>query len=139
MQHHSSLQGKTALITGGGRGIGLAIALRFAEAGANIVVVTKENSINSANRLSSIAEQIKAVGAKTLVIDADLSDPNAIDQAVHSAISQFGSLDILVNNVSAFCFTGTLETSIEQFDRMPSIRVCHSSKIYLHPVFQVKK
>lgn len=116
----STLKGKTVLITGASRGIGLAIALRCAADGANIVVFANEARLPN---LASTAEQIQAAGGVPLVLDVDVRDGNAIKQAVTEAINRFGIIDILINNTSAFCFTDTLHTSIEEFDKLISTNV----------------
>jgi citronellol/citronellal dehydrogenase len=106
------IQGKIVIITGGSRGIGQAIALRYAAAKANIVVITKDSPEN----IEDMADQIVAAGGQILALSADVSDYNAIKQAVAQAIARFGSVDILVNNTSATCLTDILHTTPEQFD-----------------------
>jgi citronellol/citronellal dehydrogenase len=108
------LEDKTVIITGGSRGIGQAIALRFATAKANIVVVTKD----SLETIQDVSNQILVAGGKPLVLNLDISNDDAIQEAVNQAISQFGSIDILVNNTSATCLTDILHTTLEQFDRV---------------------
>lgn len=114
-----SLKGKTVLITGGSQGIGQAIALRYAAAGANIVVATKDSPEN----IQSTADQIHAVGGQALVLPVNVSDENEIKQAVIETATRFGGIDALVNNTSATCFTHALQTLPEQFDLVISTSV----------------
>lgn len=88
------LEGKTALVTGASRGIGRAIALGLAEAGANVAV----NYAGSREKAEKVAEEIEKMGAKALVIQSDVSDDESVRGMVKEVIGQFGSLDILVNN-----------------------------------------
>jgi citronellol/citronellal dehydrogenase len=106
------LKGKTILITGASRGIGHAIALRYAAAGANIVAASKDSPEN----LREAADQITASGGQVLALDCDVCDYHAIKQAVAQAVDRFGGIDVLVNNTSATCFTDTLHTLPEHFD-----------------------
>ena len=119
-----SLAGKTILITGGNRGIGYAIGLRCAKAEANIVIVAKEKlAQDSSASIYKVTEQMIAAGGKALPLDVDVSDKDAIKSAVSATVTQFGGVDILINNVSTFCFTDTLNTSPEQFDLLCSVNV----------------
>lgn len=113
------LKGKTVLITGGSQGIGQAIALRYAAAGANIVIATKDSPEN----IQSTIDQIHAAGGQGLILPVDISDENAIKQAVAEAVAKFGGIDALVNNTSATCFTNTLQTLPDQFDLIVSTSV----------------
>ena len=113
------LRGKTILITGSSRGIGQAIALRYAGAGANIVVVTKDSPAN----IQIVADQIIAAGGQVLPLNIDVCDELEIKRAVAEAVAHFGGIDALVNNTSATCFTDTLHTLPEKFDLMISTSV----------------
>ncbi len=106
------MKNKTILITGAGQGIGLAIALRFAKEGANIVMLTKE----TAEKIQHAADQITAAGGHVLPLNVDVCDHQALQQAVSQAAAHFGGIDILINNTSATIFTDTLQTRPEQFD-----------------------
>ena len=112
----SMLQGKTILITGASRGIGQAIALRYAADGANIVILTKDSPEN----IQSAADQMLKAGGNVLALDVDVRDHHEIKKAVAKTVARFGGIDILVNNTSATCFTNTLDTSSEQFDLVVS-------------------
>ncbi|MFG1994895.1 SDR family NAD(P)-dependent oxidoreductase [Actinoplanes sp. NPDC048988] len=89
---------KVALVTGGGRGIGAAVALRLAEGGADIAL-TYHHDQDSAE---AVADRIKAVGRRALALRADSADPTAVIGAVDRAAGELGRLDILVNNAGAF-------------------------------------
>jgi citronellol/citronellal dehydrogenase len=108
----SKLERKTVVITGGSRGIGQAIALRFAADKANLVILTKDTLEN----IKQTADQIIAAGGQALVLNMDISDERAIKEAVSKGIERFGAVDILVNNTSATCFADTVHTLPEQFD-----------------------
>lgn len=113
------LKEKTVLITGASQGIGLAIALRFAEGGYNIVIVTKDSPEN----IDHAVEQITALGGVVLPLAIDVRDHNDLKEAVARAVDRFGGIDVLVNNTSATCFNDTLHTSYEQFDLVVSTSV----------------
>ncbi len=119
----STFTGKTILITGGSRGIGQAIGLRFAAAGANIVILAKEELKNPAANIYVTADQINAAGGKALPLIVDVTDDNAMELAIDEAITQFGNLDVLINNVSAFCFTDTINIQPEKFDSLISVNI----------------
>src|SRR5579885_344559 len=119
-----SLAGKTVIITGGSRGIGKAIGLRFAKAGSNIVIIAKdEQTPRPEDNMQTAADEMIAAGGKVLALDVDVRDTEAVKSAVNKAVQQFGSLDVLINNVSAFCFTDTINTVPDQFDLMFSVNV----------------
>lgn len=91
-----SLSGKTALITGGGRGIGRAIALVFAEAGADVAVTSR-----TAEQVGLVAAEIEAAGRTGLALVCDVADSSQVDSAVDEATKRLGKIDILVNNAGA--------------------------------------
>ena len=107
-----TLKGKTILVTGASRGIGEAIALRYASAGANIVIVSKD----SPEALQDAASRMIAAGGQVLALNIDVTDVNALKLAVAEAVERFGSIDVLVNNTSATVFTDVLHTTPEKFD-----------------------
>lgn len=114
-----SVKQKTILITGASQGIGLAIALRFAACGSNIVILTKDTAAN----IDHAAEQVASVGGESLALEVDVCNDNEIKQAVAKAVTRFGGIDVLINNTSATCFTDTLHTLPEQFDLVISTSV----------------
>jgi citronellol/citronellal dehydrogenase len=120
-----SLQGKRIFITGGSRGIGLAIALRAARDGASIAIAAKTTEPNPKlpGTIFTAAEEIKAAGGNALAIQCDLRDESQIAAAVGQAASEFGGIDILINNASAINLTRTEETPAKRFDLMFDVNV----------------
>jgi len=119
------LSGKKIFVTGGSRGIGLAIALRAARDGASIAIAAKTAEVNPKlpGTIYSAAEEIKAAGGKALPIQCDLRDENAIEAAVAQAAQEFGGIDILINNASAINLTKTEATPAKRFDLMFDVNV----------------
>ena len=120
-----SLQGKRIFITGGSRGIGLAIALRAARDGASVAIAAKTAEPNPKlpGTIYSAAEEIKAAGGTALPIQCDLRDETQIAAAVAQAAAEFGGIDILINNASAINLTRTEETPAKRFDLMFDVNV----------------
>ncbi|MGH8443891.1 MAG: SDR family oxidoreductase [Solimonas sp.] len=118
-----SLKGKTLFITGGSRGIGLAIAVRAAQDGANVVVAAKtgEPHAKLPGTIYSAAEDIERVGGKALPILCDLRDEAQLAAAVEKTVATFGGIDVLINNASAISLTGTLQTDMKKYDLMNGI------------------
>jgi citronellol/citronellal dehydrogenase len=119
----ADLRGKTLFITGASRGIGLAIALRAARDGANIVIAAKttEPHPKLPGTIFTAAREIEAAGGQALAVATDIRFEDQVQAAVAAAVTRFGGLDILVNNASAISLTGTLETPIKRFDLMMGI------------------
>jgi len=120
-----SLAGKKIFITGGSRGIGLAIALRAAADGASIAIAAKtaEENPKLPGTIFSAAKEIEAAGGTALPIQCDIRDEDAIEAAVNKAATQFGGLDILINNASAINLTPTEKTPAKRFDLMFDVNV----------------
>ena len=120
-----SLAGKRIFITGGSRGIGLAIALRAATDGASIAIAAKtaEENPKLPGTIFSAAKEIEAAGGTALPIQCDIRDEAAIEAAVAKAATQFGGLDILINNASAINLTPTEKTPAKRFDLMFDVNV----------------
>jgi citronellol/citronellal dehydrogenase len=120
-----NLQGKTLVITGASRGIGLAIAERAARDGANIVLLAKtvEPNPKLPGTLASAAAAVQAAGGQALAVQTDIRDENAVAAAVQAAIDRFGGIDILVNNASAISLTPTPATPMKRFDLMFGVNV----------------
>jgi len=118
-----SLAGKTLFITGASRGIGLAIALRAARDGANIVIAAKtaEPHKKLPGTIYSAAEEVEQAGGQALPLVVDVREPDSVDAAVAAAIARFGGIDICVNNASAIQLTGTLQTDIRRYDLMNQV------------------
>lgn len=121
----STLAGKKIFITGGSRGIGLAIAKRAAADGAKVAIAAKttEPHPKLPGTIYTAAEEIEAAGGKALPIQCDLRDENQIASAVTQAAEAFGGLDIVINNASAINLTPTLQTPAKRFDLMFSVNV----------------
>jgi citronellol/citronellal dehydrogenase len=118
-----ALAGKTLFITGGSRGIGLAIALRAAEDGANIVIAAKTTEANPKlpGTIYSAAREIEQAGGKALAVACDIRSEEDVLAAVDAAVRQFGGIDICVNNASAISLTGTEATEMKRFDLMHQV------------------
>jgi 7-alpha-hydroxysteroid dehydrogenase len=100
------LDDKVAVITGAGRGLGAAIALAFAEAGADVLIASRTES-----QLEAVAEQVRAVGRRAQVVAADLAHPESTAKLAGQAVEAFGKLDIVVNNVGGTMPNTLLTTS----------------------------
>jgi citronellol/citronellal dehydrogenase len=120
-----SLAGKKIFVTGGSRGIGLAIAIRAAKDGAMIAIAAKTNEPNPKlpGTIHTAASEITAAGGAALAIQCDLRDENQISAAVDQAAKEFGGIDILINNASAINLTPTLQTPAKRFDLMFDVNV----------------
>ena len=118
-----SLKGKTIFISGGSRGIGLAIAKRAAADGANIVIAAKtiEPHAKLPGTIHTAATEIEAAGGKALAVQVDIRDEDQISAAVKQAVDHFGGIDILINNASAVNVGGTLEMTMKRYDLMHQV------------------
>jgi citronellol/citronellal dehydrogenase len=118
-----TLSGKTVFITGASRGIGLAIGLRAAADGANVVVTGKtvEPHPKLPGTIHTAADAIEGAGGHALAVPMDLREEADVRAAVKAAVARFGGIDVLVNNASAIYLTGTLETPIRRFDLMHQV------------------
>jgi len=118
-----SLKGKTIFISGGSRGIGLAIAKRAAADGANIVIAAKTTTPHPKlpGTIHTAAAEIEAAGGKALAVQADIREEAQVEAAVQQAVDRFGGIDILINNASAVHISGTLDTPMKRFDLMQQI------------------
>ncbi len=120
-----SLAGKRIFITGGSRGIGLAIALKAAADGASIAIAAKTAEVNPKlpGTIYSAAAEIEAAGGVALPIQCDLRDEDQIAASIAKAAETFGGIDILINNASAINLTKTESTPAKRFDLMFDVNV----------------
>jgi citronellol/citronellal dehydrogenase len=118
-----SLNGKTLFITGASRGIGLAIGLRAAKDGANVVIAAKtaEPHPKLPGTIYTAAGEIEAAGGRALPLVVDVRDEEAVKGAIEKTVETFGGLDIVVNNASAISLTPTSITDMKRFDLMHQI------------------
>lgn len=119
----SDLKGKTLFISGGSRGIGLAIAVRAAADGANVAIAAKtaEPHPKLPGTIYTAAKEIEAAGGRALPILCDIRDELQVAKAVQKTVEAFGGIDICVNNASAIQLTGTLQTDLKRYDLMNQI------------------
>ncbi|HEY0856140.1 MAG TPA: NAD(P)-dependent oxidoreductase [Albitalea sp.] len=120
-----TLEGKTLFITGASRGIGLAIAKRAAQDGANIVIAAKTAETNPKlpGTIYSAAAEVVQAGGRALPVQTDIRDEASVLHAVEQAVQEFGGIDILVNNASAISLTSTPDTPMKRFDLMFGVNV----------------
>jgi 3-oxoacyl-[acyl-carrier protein] reductase len=115
----SKLINKVALVTGGSRGIGAAIAKRLAADGANVAITYTKG----ADAASSVVKAIEQTGRKAIAIQADATDADAVGSAVEKTVSTFGPIDVLVNNAGTAIPKTFEETTLEELDRMIDLNV----------------
>ena len=118
-----NLKGKTLFVSGASRGIGLAIAKRAAEDGANIILAAKtaEEHPKLPGTIYTAANEVIESGGKALPIVCDIRDEEQVRQAVNSGVEEFGGIDICVNNASAIQLTNTLQTDMKRYDLMHQV------------------
>ena len=119
----SRLSGRTVFLSGGSRGIGLAIGRACAREGANIALAAKtaEPHPKLPGTIHTAAAEIEAAGGQALPLVCDIRDGDAVAEAVARAADRFGGIDIVVNNASAISLTGTAETPLKRYDLMTGI------------------
>jgi len=113
------LEGKTALITGGSRGIGAAIAKRLAADGASVAITYTKG----ADAAASVVQEIERAGGKAIAIQADATDAHAGTAAVEKTVASFGRLDVLVNNAGTAIPKPFEETTLEEMNRVIDINI----------------
>src|SRR5438309_8262940 len=117
--HERGLAGKVALVTGGSRGIGAAIAKRLAADGATVAITYVKDS----SAASDVVKAIELDGGKAIAIQADAADVEAVKGAVEKTVATFGQLDVLVNNAGTAIPKTFEETTLEEMDRVIDINV----------------
>ena len=127
------LKGKTALITGSGRSLGEAFAVRLAEEGANIVV----NSRDTLPEIEDTASRIRALGVECIPVAADVTKPEEIERMRHQVMETFGCVDILVNNVGVSPYLSLLEMEPEDWHQIMDINlhsIFYTTRAFLKPM-----
>ena len=112
------LDGRVAIVTGAGRGIGAACAQAFAEAGANVVLTSRTES-----QLQEVATEVESLGRRALVITADVTNADDIERIATDTIATFGRIDILVNNAGTAAVTPFLDATTDDFDALYRLNV----------------
>lgn len=125
MTEPATLRGRTLVMSGGSRGIGLAIALRAAADGANLVLLAKTDQPHPRleGTIHTAVEQIEAAGGRGLAVVGDVRNDDDIERAVTAAVEAFGGIDVVVNNASVLAPVGTLELSPSRYDLMQDVNV----------------
>jgi glucose 1-dehydrogenase len=114
-----SIKGKVAIVTGGNSGIGKAIALGLAKAGANIVI----DYVADPDATNALEREIVALGDQAIGVDADVSQIADLQKLVDAAVASFGHVDVMVNNAGVETRTSVLDTTEAQYDRVLSINL----------------
>lgn len=112
------LEGKTAIVTGGGRGLGAQIAQGFAEAGANVVVCSRK-----LETCEEMSEEIKRLGVDSLALKCDVTNPEDVNRVVEKTVEKFGTIDILVNNSGATWAAPVEEMPLEAWNKVMNVNV----------------
>jgi citronellol/citronellal dehydrogenase len=120
-----SLSGRTIIMSGGSRGIGLAIAIAASRRGANVVLLAKTDKPDPRlpGTIHTAAAEIEAAGGHALAVVGDVRDDASVENAVAQAVERFGGIDIVVNNASAIALEGTEELPLKRFDLMTQIQL----------------
>jgi citronellol/citronellal dehydrogenase len=137
----TALKGKTLFISGGSRGIGLAIALRAARDGANVAIAAKtaEPHPKLAGTIYTAAEEIRAAGGMALPILCDIRDEAQVIAAIDKTVAEFGGIDICVNNASAISLTDSQKTDMKRFDLMMGINTRGTFMVSKYCIPHLKK
>jgi 3-oxoacyl-[acyl-carrier protein] reductase len=119
----SRLEGRVAIVTGGGHGIGKAYAMRLASEGAKLVIAEIDDKAAQA-----VAEELKAAGREAIAVRTDVSDPASVEKMAAAAVEHFGRIDVLVNNAAIFATVPMSrapfdEITVDEWDRMMTVNV----------------
>ena len=119
------LDGKIAIVTGSSRGIGRAMALGLAQAGAGVVVAARTETPRRRvpGTIFTTAEEVQALGRQALPVACDVRDEESVNNMVQKALGEFGQVDILVNNAGIGSYTPFLETPVDIWDRVLAVKV----------------
>ena len=112
-----SLKGKKALITGAGKGIGKALAIAFAKEGISVALLSRTTT-----DLEEVAEQVRAFGVEALVVEADVSNLNAVNDAADKVLKYFGTIDILINNAGIGKFGNFMDLEPSAWEQVINIK-----------------
>ena len=137
----TSLKGKTLFVSGGSRGIGLAIALRAARDGANVAIAAKtaEPHPKLKGTIYTAAEEVRAAGGKALPILCDIREEAQVMAAIDKTVAEFGGIDICVNNASAISLTNSQGTDMKRFDLMMGINTRGTFMVSKYCIPHLKK
>ncbi|MBE9069796.1 SDR family NAD(P)-dependent oxidoreductase, partial [Leptolyngbya cf. ectocarpi LEGE 11479] len=120
------LKGKSVLVTGASSGIGQAIAIRFAQEGANVAInyySDQDEAIDTKEDIDQACRSIEGCGVSSLVVQADVSQEEDVDRMFTTAVDKFGGLDILINNAGMQISGPSHEIAIDKVDRMIAINL----------------
>ena len=139
-----TLTGKVAIVTGGSRGLGKAVAMGFAKEGANVVVAARTEVENNelSGTIHQTAEEIKALGAEALALRCDVTDEKSVDQMVRETLEQFGQIDVLVNNAGVAFYYPIIETPLKRWELVVKVNLTGAflcSKAVLPRMMERKK
>jgi len=129
----SRFQGKVALVTGGGSGIGRATCLRFAEEGASVVVADIDEK-----RGHVVADEIRGTGKKAIFVRTDVADESSVRDAVSRTAAEYGGIDILVNSAAVFVLKG-IDATVEEWRKVLDVNVMGSALMAKHVVPYLRK
>jgi citronellol/citronellal dehydrogenase len=137
----TSLKGKTLFISGASRGIGLAIALRAARAGANVAIAAKtaEPHPRLQGTIFTAADEVRAAGGQALPLLCDIRDEAQVISAIDRTVAEFGGIDICVNNASAISLTNSQATDMKRFDLMMGINTRGTFMVSKYCIPHLKK
>lgn len=116
LEFHSTLKGKTIVISGGSRGIGLAVAKRCAQDGANVAILAKSTEENPKipGTIYSAAKEIEAAGGRALPLKCDIRFEEEVKKCVEEVVKKFGGIDIVINNASAIDISNTSDLTMKK-------------------------
>jgi dihydroanticapsin dehydrogenase len=129
----SRFDGKVALVTGGGSGIGRATCLRFAEEGASVVVAEIDEK-----RGQAVADEIRSAGNKAIFVRTDVADESSVRDAVSRAAAEYGRIDVLVNSAAVFVLKG-IDATVEEWRKVLEVNVMGSALMAKHVVPHLRK